>query len=52
VLAHLLAEKATTCRHLSFGISTVQGAVNAGLLNQKEGFGAAAELMDTYLLDL
>ncbi|MBO0361077.1 GNAT family N-acetyltransferase [Hymenobacter sp. BT186] len=52
VLAHLIKEKATQYRRLSFGISTVQGVVNPGLLNQKEGFGATAELMDAYRLAL
>ena len=37
---------------LSFGISTVHGVLNPGLLTQKEGFGAAAEVQDMYLLDL
>jgi hypothetical protein len=52
VLARIIEEKATHYRHLSFGISTVQGVVNPGLLNQKEGFGATAELMETYRLEL
>ncbi len=51
VLACVLAEKKTRYQRFSFGISTVQGAVNAGLLNQKEGFGATAEAQDTYTLD-
>lgn len=52
VLARVLAEKRVEYQRLSFGISTVQGVVNAGLLNQKEGFGATAEAQDTYTLDL
>lgn len=52
VLAHIIKEKATQYQRLSFGISTVQGVVNTGLLNQKEGFGATAELMDAYHLTL
>jgi hypothetical protein len=52
VLAELLRSKPAAFRRLSFGISTVQGALNPGLLNQKEGFGAAAETTDTYTLDL
>lgn len=52
VLAYLLTEPAGPYRRLSFGISTVQGAVNFGLLNQKEGFGATAEATDTYSLSL
>ncbi|WP_169515059.1 GNAT family N-acetyltransferase [Hymenobacter norwichensis] len=52
VLARIITEKATEYRRLSFGISTVQGVVNPGLLNQKEGFGATAELMETYRLAL
>jgi hypothetical protein len=52
VLARIIEEKATHYHRLSFGISTVQGTVNPGLLNQKEGFGATAELMETYRLTL
>ncbi|WP_400192024.1 hypothetical protein [Hymenobacter sp. B81] len=36
----------------SFGISTVRGVVNFGLLAHKEGFGATVELMDTYAKEL
>lgn len=52
VLAELLQCKPAAFQRLSFGISTVQGVVNPGLLNQKEGFGAMAETTDTYTLDL
>ncbi|MBC8083921.1 MAG: GNAT family N-acetyltransferase [Hymenobacter sp.] len=52
VLAHLIQTKSANYQRLSFGISTVRGTVNAGLLNQKEGFGATAETMDTYVLNL
>jgi hypothetical protein len=52
VLAELLHRKPAAFQRLSFGISTVQGVVNSGLLNQKEGFGATAETTDTYTLDL
>ena len=54
VLMHLIQEKPASFKHLSFGTSTKQGTgtVNAGLLNQKEGFGAATEVLDTYLLEL
>ena len=54
VLTHLIQEKPASFKRLSFGTSTKQGTgtVNAGLLNQKEGFGAATEVLDTYLLDL
>lgn len=53
VLMHIVEEsRAAGFQRLSFGISTVQGVVNEGLLNQKEGFGAAAEAHDTYTLDL
>jgi Acetyltransferase (GNAT) domain len=52
VLAELLRLKPVQFQRLSFGISTVQGSLNEGLLNQKEGFGAAAETTDTYTLDL
>lgn len=52
VLAAVLhAKHAEAYRRLSFGISTVQGTINAGLLNQKEGFGATAETLDSYLLE-
>lgn len=54
VLTHLIREKPATFKRLSFGTSTRQetGTVNAGLLNQKEGFGATTDVLDTYLLDL
>ncbi|MBC6699303.1 GNAT family N-acetyltransferase [Hymenobacter sp. BT190] len=52
VLAAVLRLKQPTYQRLSFGISTVQGVLNSGLLNQKEGFGATAETTDTYTLDL
>lgn len=52
VLAELLRCKPASFQRLSFGISTVQGVVNPGLLNQKEGFGAVAETTDTYTLIL
>ncbi|WP_375436042.1 hypothetical protein [uncultured Hymenobacter sp.] len=54
VLTHLIQEKPASFKRLSFGTSTKQGTgtVNAGLLNQKEGFGAVTEVLDTYLLDL
>ncbi|HEX8427506.1 GNAT family N-acetyltransferase [Hymenobacter sp.] len=54
ILAHLIREKSAGFKRLSFGTSTKQdtGLVNAGLLNQKEGFGAATEVLDTYLLPL
>lgn len=52
VLAELLRCKVPAFQRLSFGISTVQGVLNLGLLNQKEGFGAMAETTDTYTLDL
>ena len=52
VLAELLRLKPVQFQRLSFGISTVQGSINEGLLNQKEGFGAVAETIDTYVLTL
>ena len=52
VLAHLLQVKPAHFQRFSFGISTVHGEVNQGLLNQKEGFGATAETTDTYTLEL
>lgn len=53
VLAHLLhVKQQAQFERFSFGISTVQGEVNHGLLNQKEGFGATAETTDTYTLEL
>lgn len=53
VLAYIIQEsQRAQFARLSFGISTVQGVVNEGLLNQKEGFGAAAEAHDTYTLKL
>lgn len=51
VLAHIIEVCQPNFRRLSFGISTVSSTVNYGLLNQKEGFGAAAETQDTYQLD-
>ena len=52
VLAHLLTVKKGGFQRLSFGISSVQGEVNTGLLTQKEGFGATAETVDTYVLSV
>ncbi|SHM14102.1 GNAT family N-acetyltransferase [Hymenobacter psychrotolerans] len=52
ILAELLRVKQGPFQRFSFGISTVRGEVNYGLLNQKEGFGATAETTDTYTLNL
>jgi hypothetical protein len=52
ILAHLIREKPATYQRLSFGSSMLQGAINAGLINQKEGFGTTGEVMDTYTLKL
>lgn len=52
LLAHIIESSKAHFQRFSFGVSTVQGAVNRGLLNQKEGFGAVAEANDTYTLKL
>ncbi len=52
VLAAIIDYCRPRFRRLSFGISTVAGQVNPGLLTQKEGFGAAAEMQETYVLKL
>lgn len=48
VIAHILSEVHGQFQRFSFGISTADGQLNAGLLAQKEGFGATIELMDAY----
>lgn len=48
VLMHIIEATRNTFQRLSFGISTVKGYVNYGLLEHKEGFGARAEMVDTY----
>ncbi len=41
------------CRYLDFGISNERdGSLNAGLAQQKEGFGARGVCYDTYTIDL
>lgn len=52
ILMRVLADITQRIVRLSFGISTVQGQLNGGLLAQKEEFGAVGELVDTYAKDL
>jgi hypothetical protein len=52
ILMQVLADITQRVSRLSFGISTVQGQLNAGLLAQKEEFGAVGELLDTYSKNL
>ena len=48
VLLHVIEEAMAKQQRFSFGISSVNGKVNYGLLRHKEGFGATTEVMDTY----
>ena len=48
ILFHIIETTKATFQRFSFGISTVKGEINYGLLAHKEGFGARAELVDTY----
>lgn len=48
ILAQVLTEMQGQVPRFSFGTSTVKGKLNAGLLAQKEGFGASLELLDVY----
>lgn len=48
IISHVLNEIHGQFKRFSFGISTAKGQLNAGLLAQKEGFGATVELIDMY----
>lgn len=48
IVSHILGDVTNQFARFSFGISTAKGELNAGLLAQKEGFGATIELMDMY----
>ncbi|MBC6609500.1 GNAT family N-acetyltransferase [Hymenobacter sp. BT507] len=48
ILFHIMQLAQADYRRFSFGISTVKGDVNYGLLSYKEGFGARAEVVETY----
>ncbi|MBJ6108297.1 GNAT family N-acetyltransferase [Hymenobacter sp. BT523] len=48
IIAQVLTDVQGVFPRFSFGISTAEGELNAGLLAQKEGFGATVELIDTY----
>ncbi|UOR07287.1 GNAT family N-acetyltransferase [Hymenobacter aerilatus] len=48
ILYHILQQAQGIYQRLSFGISTVKGEVNYGLLSYKEGFGAKGEVVETY----
>ena len=48
VLMHVVQEAQVSYSRFSFGISTVKGNVNYGLLNHKEGYSTEAEIIDTY----
>lgn len=54
VLEHLLNEEYPGKRYFDFGISTEQGGryLNAGLAENKQGFGARAVVYDFYELDV
>lgn len=54
VLEHLINEEYADRRYFDFGISTEQGGrlLNAGLAENKQGFGARAVVYDFYELDL
>lgn len=54
VLAHLIENRFSDRRYLSFGVSTEQAGqyLNEGLIFQKEGFGARGVVHDFYELDL
>lgn len=49
ILFHIIQVARADYRKFSFGISTVKGEINYGLLGYKEGFGGSAEVIDTYL---
>jgi hypothetical protein len=52
LLEHLLTE-IYPAQWFDFGISNERsGALNAGLMRNKEGFGARAVVQDRYLLEL
>lgn len=50
LFAHLIEKSYTSCRYFDFGISTEDSGsiLNAGLLAQKEGFGARGVVYETY----
>jgi hypothetical protein len=52
LLEHLISEHYAEKRYFDFGISTEEGGwyLNAGLINNKEGFGARAVMYDFYQL--
>ena len=53
LLTHVLAEvQQCAILRFSFGISSVRGEVNYGLMSQKDGFGATIELLSSYEKDL
>jgi len=48
ILFHIMQLAQVEYQRFSFGISTVRGDINYGLLSYKEGFGARAEVVETY----
>ena len=48
ILFHVIQEARLSYQRFSFGVSSVRGEINYGLLRYKEGFGAKIEVMDTY----
>ncbi|MBO3269422.1 GNAT family N-acetyltransferase [Hymenobacter defluvii] len=48
ILYHIMQQAQGKYQRFSLGISTVEGEVNYGLLSYKEGFGARAEVVETY----
>ena len=48
ILFHVIQEARLSYQRFSFGVSSVKGEINYGLLRHKEGFGAKIEMMDTY----
>ena len=48
IMLALMAEYSTKCSRLSFGISTVQGEINPGLLLQKEEYGSTSDIFEVY----
>ena len=48
ILFHVIQEARLSYQRFSFGVSSIEGEINYGLLRHKEGFGAKIEVMDTY----
>ena len=48
VIMHVVQEAQLSYSRFSFGISTVKGVINYGLLSHKERYSVEAEVIDTY----